>query len=158
MRFHPGLALGVVDDARARQCRRLAIVVVLAICAGVVVGLIVARAGTWSTTSAPTLQPATRVAAGVVFSQAPDMGVACHAGACDSVGLAVWLRRPPMSVRATIAGRHFGLTTWQAGQFMPSTPRRMFVGYLAPLRLVTHMRLVGPPSQATWRLRSGRRA
>ena len=74
------------------------------------------------------------------------MGVACHAGACDSVGLAVWLRRPAVSVSATIAGHPFGLTTWQARTFTPSTPRKMFVGYLTPLRLITHMRLVGPPS------------
>ena len=53
-----------------------------------------------------------------------------------------------MSVSATIAGHPFGLTTWRAQPFMPSTPRKMFVGYLMPLRLITRMRLVGPPS--TW--------
>jgi len=145
MSLPTGVALGVVDDARARQCRRLTIVAVLAICAGIAVVLI-ARTGTPPTTRAPTLQTPTRVAAGAVFSQAPDMGVACHAGACDSVGLAVWLRRPAVSVSATIAGHPFGLTTWQARPFTPSTPRKMFVGYLTPLRLITHIRLMGPPS------------
>ena len=140
-----GVALGVVDDARARQCRRVTIVAVLAICAAFAAGLI-ARTETPPTTRAPTFRPPTRVAAGAVFSQAPDMGVACHAGACDSVGLAVWLRRPAVSVSATVAGHPFGLTTWQARPFTPSTPRRMFVGYLAPLRLITNVRLVGPPS------------
>lgn len=139
-------AFGVIDDARGRQWRRLSIVAVLAICAGIAVGLIVARTEIPSTTRAPTLNAPSRVAAAAVFSQAPDMGVACHSGACDSVGLAVWLRRPAVSVSATIAGHPFGLTTWQARPFTPSTPRKMFVGYLTPLRLITRMRLVGPPS------------
>jgi len=142
------VAFGVIDDARGRQRRRLSIVAVLAICAGMAVGLIVARTGNPSATSAPTLPAANRVAAAAVFSQAPDMGVACHSGACDSVGLAVWLRRPAVSVSATIAGHPFGLTTSQAQPYMPSTPRKMFVGYLTPLRLITRTRLVGPPS--TW--------
>ena len=136
----------MIDDARGRQRRRLSIVAVLAICGGIAVGLIVARIGTPSPNPAPALQAPTSAAAAAVFSQAPDMGVACHSGACDSVGLAVWLRRPALSVSATIAGHPFGLTTWQARPFMPSTPRKMFVGYLTPLRIITRMRLVRPPS------------
>jgi len=142
------VAFGVIDDARGRQRRRLNTVAVLAICAGIAAGWIVARTGDPSGTRPPTPTAANRVAAGAVFSQAPDMGVACHSGACDSVGLAVWLRRPAVSVSATIAGHPLGLTTWQAQPFMPSTPRKMFVGYLTPLRLITRMRPVGPP--ATW--------
>ncbi len=142
------VALGVIDDARERQRRHLTIAAVLAICAGIAAGLIVARTGNPPATPAPTLPAPNRVAAATVFSQAPDMGVACHAGACDSVGLAVWLHRAAVSVNATIAGHPFALTTWQAQPFMPSTPRKMFVGYLTPLSLITRMRLVGPPS--TW--------
>jgi len=142
------VAFGVIDDARGRQRRRCSIVAVLAICAGIAGGLIVARTGNPSAARAPTFSAANRVGAAAVFSQAPDMGVACHSGACDSVGLAVWLRRPAVSVSATIAGHPLGLTTWQAQPFMPSTPRKMFVGYLTPLRLITRMRPVGPP--ATW--------
>jgi hypothetical protein len=143
MRVPVSVVLGVVDDARERRRRRRTIVATLAICTGLGLGLIVART---ETRPAPALTPPTRVTGAAVLSQAPDMGVACHAGGCDSVGLAVWLRRPAVSVSATIAGHRFGLTTWQARQFMPSTPRKMFVGYLSPLRLVTRMHLAGPPS------------
>ena len=143
------VTFGVIDDARGRQRRRLSIVAVLAICAGIAVGLIVARTGNPSAARAPTFPAPNRVAAAAVFSQAPDMGVACHSGACDSVGLAVWLRRPAVSVSATIAGHPFGLTTWQARPFAPQTPRKMFVGYLTPLRLITSMQRVGPPTDWT---------
>jgi hypothetical protein len=143
------VALGVLDDARGRQRRRLSIVAVLAICAGIAFGLIVSRSGNPWTTRTPSLRVPSRVAPAAVFSQAPDMGVACHSGSCNSVGLAVWLRRPAVSVSATIAGHPFDLTTGQARPFAPQTPRKMFVGYLTPLQLVTGMRLVnGPPS--TW--------
>jgi len=143
------VALGVIDRARERQRRRLGIVAVIAICAALTVSLIVSRSGDLWTGRASTVSVPSQVAPAAVFSQAPDMGVACHAGACDSVGLAVWLRRPAVSVSATIAGHPFGLTTGQARPFAPQTPRKMFVGYLTPQQLVTGMRLVnGPPS--TW--------
>ena len=143
------VALGVIDRARARQRRRLGIAAVIATCAAVAVSLIIGRIGDLWTGRAPTLSVPSQVAPAGVFSQAPDMGVACHSGACDSVGLAVWLRRPAVSVSATIAGHRFDLTTGQARPFAPQTPRKMFVGYLAPLQLATGMRLVnGPPS--TW--------
>jgi hypothetical protein len=142
------VALGVIDRARERQRRRLGIVAAIAIGAAVTASLIVSRSGDLWTGRAPPLSVPSQVAPTAVFSQAPDMGVACHAGACDSVGLAVWLRRPAVSVSATIAGHPFGLTTWHARPFAPQTPRKMFVGYLTPLRLITHMRLAGPPS--TW--------
>jgi hypothetical protein len=140
------VAFGVIDSARGRRRRRVGIVAVITICAAVAFGLIVSRSGNLWTIRAPALRVPSRAAPGVVFSQAPDMGVACHSSACDSIGLAVWLRRPAVSVSATIAGHPFGLTTWQAQPFTPSSPRKMFVGYLTPLRLITRMRLVGPPS------------
>ena len=137
------VALGVIDGARGRQRRRLSVVALLAIFAAVAFGLGVSRSGNvW-------IHVPSRVAPDAVFSQTPDMGVACHSGACDSIGLAVWLRRPAESVSATIAGHPFGLTTWQARPFAPSTPRKMFVGYLTPLRLITSMHLVGPPTDWT---------
>ena len=83
------VALGVIDRARERQRRRLGIVAVIAICAALTVSLIVSRSGDLWTGRASTLSVPSQVAPAAVFSQAPDMGVACHAGACDSVGLAV---------------------------------------------------------------------
>ena len=137
------VALGVIDGARERQRRRFSVVAVLAVVAAVAFGLGVSRSGNlW-------IRVPSRVAPDAVFSQSPDMGVACHSGACNSIGLAVWLRRAAVSVTATIAGHPFGLTTWQARPFTPSTPRKMFVGYLTPLRLITSMHLVGPPSNWT---------
>ena len=140
------VALGVIDCARARQRRRLGIAAAIVASASVIFGVIVGPQGNLWPSRAPTVPVPSRVAPATVFSQAPDMGVACHSGSCDSIGLAVWLRRPAVSVSATIAGHPFALTTWQAKPFAPQTPRKMFVGYLTPLRLVTRMRLVGPPS------------
>jgi hypothetical protein len=143
------VSFGVIDDAHARQWRRLSIVAVLAICAGIAFGVILSRSGSPWATRTPSVRVPIRAAPAAVFSQAPDMGVACHSGSCDSIGLAVWLRRSAVSVTATIAGHPFGLTNRQARPFAPQAPRKMFVGYLTPLRLITSMHLVGPPTDWT---------
>jgi hypothetical protein len=136
------VALGVIDDARRRQRHRAGVLAVLAVGAAVGLGTALSRTGGSATFVAPS-----RVAPAAVLSQAPDMGVACHLGACNSIGLAVWLRKPAVAVSATIAGHQLPLTTWQARQFTPQSARKMFVGYITPIRLVTTLRLIrGPPA------------
>ena len=145
------VALGVIDSARGRQRRRVSIVAMLAIFAAAF-GIGVSRSGNLSTSRAPTLHVPSRVTPAAVFSQAPDMGVACLTRACDSVGLAVWLRRPAASVNATVAGHPLKLTTRAALPYQPAPARahRMFVGYLTALRLITRMRLVLVQIAARW--------
>lgn len=140
-------AFGVIDEARWHHRRRLGVVALLAVFVGLSVGVIVSGRGRGGTSPTSMPGPSNRVAAGSVFSQAPDLGVSCHSASCDSVGLAVWLRRSAVSVSASIARHRFALTRGQAQPFMPSTPSTMFVGYLTPLRLVTRAQLArGAPT------------
>jgi hypothetical protein len=137
------VTFGVIDEARGHRRRRIAIVAVLAAGVGIALGLALSRIGGPGTHS-PTFRAPSRVAPAAVFSQAPRMGVACHLGACNSVGVAVWLRTPAVSVSARVAGHPFPLTTWDAPRQLP---RKMFVGFITPIRLVTSLRLVhGPPA------------
>jgi hypothetical protein len=57
-------------------------------------------------------RPSLVLDANALFSESPYMGVACHIPnsiACDRIGLTVWLRRPALTVTATISGRSFAL-------------------------------------------------
>jgi hypothetical protein len=72
------------------------------------------------------------------------MGVACpkaNAIGCDRVGLAVWLRRPAVSVSATIAGWPLKLD-WagdRPSRYLRHEPRRAFDGFLQPAGLAAHL-------------------
>jgi hypothetical protein len=66
------------------------------------------------------------------------MGVACRVAnsiACDRVGLAVWLRRPAVSVDATIAGRRLKLDDPSWSGRAREGLRTMFAGFLQPAGL-----------------------
>jgi hypothetical protein len=68
------------------------------------------------------------VQASALLARQPYLGVACgvpNSIRCDRVGLAVWLRRPAVTVRAAIAGRRFELTDQHV-----NAPLRMYVGFL----------------------------
>jgi hypothetical protein len=71
------------------------------------------------------------------------MGVACpqpNAIACDRVGLAVWLKRPAISVNASIAGQPLELDWFGEEHRAPSNkPRTEFAGYLQPAGLTTRL-------------------
>jgi hypothetical protein len=139
---------GVIDDARGRQRRRFGMIAATAIGLAAVVGLAVSRERGPAT--AP-VQRTVRVAPSVVLSQPPYMGTSCPTPRCDSVGLSVWLRQPATAVSATVGGHPLKLTVRAALPYQPATARarRMFVGYLAPLRLITPMHLVLVPG-AMW--------
>jgi hypothetical protein len=139
----------VISDARGHQRRRLIRWVLVAVCVGAVAGLVVSRTQT-APGGSPTASSAKRVSPAAVLAQSPDMGIACHLGACDWVGLAVWLRQPAVAVSATIAGRPMRLVITNA--YPRSGARATFVGYLRPYRLVTKAPLSvgsGPTGWAT---------
>lgn len=137
---------GVIGDAHRRQRRRLAMIAATAASLAVVLDL--ALSGELGA-PAP-VQATVSVAPSAVLSQPPYMGVACPTRQCDSVGLSVWLRQPAISVSATVAGHPVELTVRAALPYQPEVARarRMFTGYLAPVRLITPMHIVGPP--ANW--------
>jgi hypothetical protein len=124
----PRLLAGVIDDARGRHRRRLLRVAAIAACAGAAAGAALAPAS-----RTPTGNALRHVAPSAVLARSPSMGVACHLGSCDRVGLLVWLRRPAESVSATIAGRPLTLES-------PNADSLTFVGYLR-YALVTHLPL-----------------
>jgi hypothetical protein len=139
----------VISDARRHQRRRRIRWALVALCVGAGAGLIASRMQTAPGGSA-TASPAKRVAPAAVLAQAPGMGVACHLGMCDWVGLAVWLRQPAVAVSATIAGRPMRLVITNA--YPRPGARATFVGYLRPYRLITDAHLdvgSGPTSWAT---------
>jgi hypothetical protein len=90
----------------------------------------------------------------VVFSQSPYMGVHCRVPnsiACDEVGLAIWLKRPADSVRASIDGRALVMDRFGNQLSSLARPRMEFDGYLRPAGVMSsmHVRPV-PGTTSTW--------
>jgi hypothetical protein len=140
------LAAGVIERARHRQRQRrlrlsLALVLVIATAALVANSLRGAQ-HTANMNGSPVSGPPL-VAPASVLSQTPYMGVACpqpNAIACDRVGLAIWLKRPAVSVNATIAGQPLKLDWFGDEHRSPSgKPRTEFDGYLQPAALTTRL-------------------
>jgi len=147
------LAAGVIEKARRRQRRRrarLLIVLGIAIAAAVVNSPRDVQ-HTSKVIGSPAPGPLI-VAPGTVLSRSPYMGVSCpqpNAISCDRVGLAIWLKRPAISVAATIAGQPLELDWFgEEPRFASATPRTEFDGYLQPAGLTTrlHVKPTGGPS------------
>jgi hypothetical protein len=88
-----------------------------------------------------------------VFSQPPYMGVRCAAAnslACDRVGLAVWLRRPAVSVVAWIDNRRVLLNWFGDQRIAPPGLRTAFDGYLHPAGLVSRFHLRPSAGSNVW--------
>jgi hypothetical protein len=84
------------------------------------------------------------VAPATVLSRSPYTGVACpqpNAIACGRVGLAIWLKRPAISVNATIAGQALELNWFGEERVAGNKPRTAFDGYLQPAGLTTRLHL-----------------
>jgi hypothetical protein len=137
------VAAGVIKEARRRQRRRRAAVALALLAAGLA-GLGVLReahpgstpdvGGSRWTPSPLILDPS------AVFSQTPYMGVACgipNSIGCDRIGLAIWLRRPALTVTATIAGRSFALDDREWSGPEHDGARTRFAGFLAPAGITT---------------------
>ncbi len=77
-----------------------------------------------------------------VLSKPPYLGVSCPVAnsiACDRVGLAVWLKRPAVSVTATIDGAHLPLNRYGVGAANAPIPRRQFSGFLQPAGIASRL-------------------
>ena len=94
------------------------------------------------------------VPSSAVLSRSPYMGIAvCHpsSSACYRVGLAVWLKRPAVSVTATIAGVRSSLNRSddRGIQMITSTRRREFIGFAKPPGIVPNTYLRTPDANPT---------
>jgi hypothetical protein len=148
------LNAGVIDEARRRQGRRR-LVIAVAVTALVLGVLTVRLVSGWQGRDAPLPgQPSVvTVAPGAVLAGSPYMGVACHVPnsiACDRVGLAVWLRRPAISVSATIDGRPLRLDDAAWSGPMNRGRRSMFAGFLRPVGLVSMLHLTTAAGPVRW--------
>jgi hypothetical protein len=84
------------------------------------------------------------VAPSRVLSKPPYMGVRCPVAnsiACDRVGLAVWLKRPAISVTARIAGARLSLHSPGQSHGAGAPPSRTLYGYLHPAGIVSRLRV-----------------
>jgi hypothetical protein len=139
MRLLPGVRFGVIDDARRRQRRRWLGWSLLALVTVVAVVLASDRAAPEQPrTPPPPSRPARFLPPRAVFSQAPSMGVSCgtpNSTRCDTFGLAVDLKRPALSVQATVRGRAFALDDPEWSGTPHRGRRKMFVGFLRHARL-----------------------
>ncbi len=140
------LNAGVVEAARRRQRRRrlrLSAALVLAIAVGAAARESLRGAGlpTKAIGSSAARPRVPFAAPATVLSQTPYMGVHCpqpDAITCDRVGLAIWLKRPAISVDATIAGQPLKLDWFgEQPRFASTQPRTEFAGYLRPAGLTT---------------------
>ena len=102
-----------------------------------------------------------------VLARPPYMGVVCHpnSSSCHRVGLAVWLKRPALSVIATSAGVSASLNEADRSgiQIGSVWQRREFIGFFKPAGIVprSYMRtpdaIHGVPTAAvTLRIVTGR--
>jgi hypothetical protein len=135
-----GPELGVIEEARARQRRRrsraAALVTIGALGAATV---LLVRGGAHRPpaprSSAHQPQQIAAVAPSVLLAEEPYMGVSCripNSIACDRVGLAVRLRRPAISVSATIAGSALSLNDPAWSGPSRNARRSDFSGFLQP--------------------------
>ena len=132
-------------DHRRRRHRAIGVATLAsAATVGIVAGLANAGSGSLSSSSSGLV---ITVAPSTVLSKAPYMGVSCPVAnsiACDRVGLAVWLKRPAVSVTATIAGAHLALSDHGDTRYQGDQPRTAFDGFLQPANIVSrfHVRPV----------------
>jgi hypothetical protein len=136
-------------DHRRRRYRQFALAALAAVAiSALVVVTIPHGSGAPAGSSAPRPPQPEVIAASRALSKSPYLGVSCpiaNSIACDRVGLAVWLKRPAVSVTATLAGAELSLDTG-GGMANNLGPRgRAFVGYLQPAGIVSrlHIRPVG---------------
>jgi hypothetical protein len=84
----------------------------------------------------------TVVAASAVLSRPPYMGVRCPGAnsiSCDRVGLTVWLKRPAVSVAATIAGAPLVLNHRDQFLWPGDPPHTSFDGFLQPAGIISRL-------------------
>jgi hypothetical protein len=139
-------AEGVIEAARRRQRRRRLLLALTLAAAIAIVATTQNPPSSARHTPKAAIAPVPGpplVAPATVLSYNPYMGVHCaqpNAITCDQVGLAVSLKRPAISVNATIAGRPVKLD-WlgEERRFTSTTPRTEFAGYLHHAGITTRL-------------------
>jgi hypothetical protein len=118
-------------EHRRRRRRRLFAIALMCLVGGLATTALLTRGALGP--SATTHRGPVRVTPGRVLSETPYMGVSCPVAnsiACNRVGLAVWLKRPAVSVTATIAGGSFALDYRGDLESSSHRPRLEFAGFL----------------------------
>lgn len=127
-------------DHRRRRYRRFGVGLLTA---GAITALVsIALSHGHGVAAGSTASPADEVASSTVLSRSPYLGVRCPIAdsiACDRVGLAVWLKRPALSVTATIAGAPVNLDWFGEERRIHGVARRAFDGYLQPAGIVSRL-------------------
>ena len=131
-------------DHRRRRYRRFAHAALATGAIAALVSLTISDgSGSTAGRSAPPARPEV-VAPSRVLSKSPYLGVNCpiaNSIACDRVGLAVWLKRPAVSVTATIAGAPLALDWFGDERLSLPRPHRAFDGYLQPAGIVSRLHI-----------------
>ena len=132
-------------DHRRRRYRQFALAALAAVAIAALVWVTIPH-GSESPAGSAAPRPARPavIAPSRVLSKSPYLGVSCpisNSIACDRVGLAVRLKRPAVSVTATIAGVPLALN--QHGPQPDHLPlaRRVFYGYLQPAGIVSRLHI-----------------
>jgi hypothetical protein len=154
----PEIDDGVIEEARRRQQRRRLVGLSIISMAGLIAAGLIDSSGppqrshrqALAATAAPS---ATTDSATAMLAQEPRLGVACgvpNSIKCDRVGLAVWLRRPALSVTATVAGEPVELDdpTWSGPA--RNGRRMMFAGFLQPAGMLNGPLKVHPDRGRFW--------
>jgi hypothetical protein len=132
-------------DHRRRRYRQFALAALAAVAIAALVWVAIPLgSGSPPGSAAPQPLRSDVIPASRVLSKSPYLGVSCpiaNSIACDRVGLAVWLRRPAVSVTATIAGTPLALNQHGPQPDHLPLPRREFYGYLQPARIVSRLHI-----------------
>jgi hypothetical protein len=132
-------------DHRRRRYRQFALAALATVAIAALVWVAIPH-GSGSRTGSASPQPPRPdvVPASRVLSKSPYLGVSCpmaNSITCDRVGLAVWLKRPAVSVTATIAGAPLALSSYGDSHVNATFPRRQFTGFLKPAGIVSRLHI-----------------
>ncbi|MDE3132945.1 MAG: hypothetical protein KGL15_02650 [Acidobacteriota bacterium] len=141
----------LIAEAWEQHRRRRARLLTAAVAAAAIAALIWLASGGLRTPGGDSGQASggsVAVQASTVLSGLPFMGIhVCHpsSSTCYRVGLAVWLKRPALSVTAAIAGEHSALSrSDRRGIRLISYGRHEFIGFFRPTGIVPHAYLRTP--------------
>jgi hypothetical protein len=143
----------IIEEAWQHRRRRHGALGATALAMVTAVAIVIATVGHGSPSGSSAPAP-TVVSASAVLSMAPDMGVRCPGAlansiACDRVGLAVWLKRPAVSVTATIAGASLVLNHRDEFLSPGEPPHTSFDGFLKPAGIVSRLHVHVLPVDGT---------
>jgi hypothetical protein len=143
----------IIEEAWQHRRRRHRALVATALATVTAAAIVIATVGHGSPSGSSVPAP-TAVAASAVLSRPPYMGVRCpgrlaNSIACDRVGLTVWLKRPAVSVTATIAGAPLVLNHRDEFLYPGDPPHTSFDGFLRPAGIVSRLHVHVLPADGT---------